>query len=76
MKFRYYQETDSLYIDLALKTSSESIEISPGIVVDYDKEGDIVGIDIDQASTKVDMSILEADSLPFGNLSIKKDTDA
>ncbi len=76
MELNYYQETDSLYIDLATKTSSESIEISPGIVVDYDKSGDIVGIDIDQASTKVDMSILEADSLPFGNLSIKKDHDA
>lgn len=76
MKFHYYQETDSLYINLANNTSSESIEVSPGIVVDYDGKGDVVGIDIDQASKKVDMSSLEADSLPFDNVSFKNESDA
>ncbi|MDD9897627.1 MAG: DUF2283 domain-containing protein [Candidatus Melainabacteria bacterium] len=76
MKFRYYQETDSLYINLAKNTSSESIEVSPGVVVDYDSEGDIVGIDIDQASKKVDMTSFETDSLPFDNVSFKNQDDA
>jgi uncharacterized protein YuzE len=35
MKINYYPETDSLYIDLSLKTSVESREVSPGIVLDY-----------------------------------------
>ena len=50
MKIRYYAETDSLYIDLTEKTSVESLEVAPGIVVDFDENNNIVGIDIDYAS--------------------------
>ena len=53
MKLNYYPETDSLYIDLPEKTSIESKEISEGVVLDYDDEGNLVGIDIDNASKKV-----------------------
>jgi uncharacterized protein YuzE len=48
MKMRYYKETDSLYICLSEKTSSESLEVAPGIVVDFDKVNNIVGIDIER----------------------------
>ncbi len=47
MKLSYYSGTDSLHIDLSSKTSTESREISPGNVLDYDSEGDLVGIDTD-----------------------------
>ena len=50
MKLNYYPDTDSLYIDLSDKVSTESQEISEGVVVDYDSEGNIVGLDIDNAS--------------------------
>ncbi len=72
MKLKYYKETDSLYIDLSEKKSSESKEVSPGIIIDYDPKGDIVGIDIDKASKKIDLSILEASSLPLINFSVTK----
>ena len=39
MKFHYYPETDSLYIDLADRTSKDSIEVAPGVVVDFDAAG-------------------------------------
>ena len=55
MKLKYYKDTDSLYIDLSSKPSSESKEISEGIILDYDAEGNIVGIDIDNASKKIDL---------------------
>ena len=55
MKLNYYPETDSLYIDLSSKPSKESIEISEGIVLDYDEAGHITGIDIDNASHKIDL---------------------
>jgi uncharacterized protein YuzE len=58
MKINYYPETDSLYIDLSEKVSSESSEISEGIVLDYDSEGNLVGIDIDNASKKVHLKEL------------------
>lgn len=70
MKFHYYAETDSLYIDLSEKSSVESVEVNPGVVLDFGDDGKIVGIDIDNASQVVDLSHLEAKSLPIVNLSV------
>lgn len=64
MKLNYYPETDSLYIDLSEKTSIESKEISEGVVLDYDDEGNLVGIDIDNASKKVHLKELTLRRLP------------
>jgi uncharacterized protein YuzE len=58
MKLNYHRDTDSLYIDLSEHTSVESREISEGIVLDYDAAGSIVGIDIDNASRKVQLDRL------------------
>ncbi|MDA0790267.1 MAG: DUF2283 domain-containing protein [Proteobacteria bacterium] len=71
MKMKYFKDTDSLYIDLSENPSSESTEISEGVVLDYDKEGKLVGIDIDNASNKVDLDRLIVSSLPG-----KVETDA
>ncbi len=70
MKFHYYVETDSLYIDLSARVSTDSNEVAPGVVVDFDAEGRIVGIDIDNASKVADLSHLEAEALPIANLSL------
>jgi uncharacterized protein YuzE len=64
MKLNYYADTDSLYIDLSERTSVESREISEGVVLDYDAEGNLVGIDIDNASRKVDLKKLTLNKLP------------
>lgn len=64
MKLNYYPETDSLYIDLSSKTSVTSEEISEGVVLDYDKDGNLVGLDIDQASLKLDLKELVLSKLP------------
>ena len=64
MKLHYYPETDSLYIDLNSKPSADSREIADGLVADFDVEGNIVGIDIDHASKKLDLKTLEAVALP------------
>jgi uncharacterized protein YuzE len=64
MKLNYFPDTDSLYIELAEQTSIESREVSEGVVLDYGAGGNWVGIDIDSASTKVDMRILKLTNLP------------
>lgn len=64
MKLHYYPETDSLYIDLSQKTSVDSQEVAPGVVLDFDAQGHLVGIDIDRASQFVDLSQLETQALP------------
>ncbi len=71
MKFNYFAETDSLYIDLSEKTSVDSKEVADGVVLDFDSEGNIVGIDIDRASKIVNLSRLESASLPFRSLEIE-----
>ncbi|NLX14577.1 MAG: DUF2283 domain-containing protein [Phycisphaerales bacterium] len=55
MKLNYYKDTDSLYIDLSSHPSAESREVSEGVVLDYDADGNITGIDIDNASRKIDL---------------------
>jgi uncharacterized protein YuzE len=64
MRINYYAETDSLYIDLSSKLSVDSREVSEGIVLDYDADGNLVGIDIDQASTKLEIKELILSKLP------------
>jgi uncharacterized protein YuzE len=64
MKLNYDSDTDSLYIDLSEQPSVESREISEGIVLDYDVAGNLVGIDIDNASQKVDLKKLTLNRLP------------
>ena len=65
MKFTYYPDTDSLYIDFSSKSSAESREVSEGIVLDYDAKGNLVGIDIDNASKKIELKELILDKVPI-----------
>jgi uncharacterized protein YuzE len=65
MKLSYYSDTDSLYIDLSAKPSAESVEVSDGVVLDYDSQGNLVGIDIDHASTKLDLGELVTNHVPI-----------
>jgi len=74
MKFHYYPETDTLYIDLSERASEDSREVAPGVVLDFDAEGNLVGIEIDRASKIVNLSRLEAESLPINTLSLANTT--
>lgn len=64
MKLTYHAETDSHYINLSEKPSVESREVSEGVVLDYDAAGNLVGIDIDHASKKVDLQTLILSRIP------------
>ena len=64
MKLHYYPETDSLYIELNGAPGSETIEIVEGLNADLDANGNVVGLDIDHASGKLDLSRIETIALP------------
>ena len=64
MKLHYYPETDSLYIELNSTPGSQTREIVEGLNVDLDADGDVVGLDIDHASGKLDLSRIETIALP------------
>lgn len=70
MKFNYYVDTDSLYIDLADKPGKETREVAPGVVLDFDAEGHLVGIDIDNASKTVNLKKLEVEDFPVSKVAI------
>jgi len=71
MKLHYYAETDSLYIDLSEKPSADSREIAPGVVLDFDADGLLVGIDIDHASKVANLTKLETQSLPLTSVTLE-----
>ena len=64
MKINYYKDTDSLYIDLTSQPSADSREISAGVVLDYDADGNLTGIDIDNASRKMNLNEVILNKLP------------
>jgi len=68
MKFHYYHDTDSLYIELSPKASVDSNEVAPGVVLDFDPMGHLVGIDVEHASQNVDLTRLETEALPLGSM--------
>ena len=64
MKLHYYPETDSLYIELKSDPGAETREVSDGLNIDLDALGEAVGFDIAHASTRLDLTTLEAVALP------------
>ena len=68
MKIAYDQATDSLYIHLADRASVDSDEVREGIVLDYDANGALVGIDVQHARKNVDIHNLSLSKLPLGQL--------
>jgi uncharacterized protein YuzE len=65
MKLHYYPETDSLYIELKDGPGAETREVADGLNVDIDAAGEVVGFDIDRASTRLDLSTVETVALPL-----------
>ena len=53
MVIRYDKELDIVYIRFSEKKIEESNEDKPGIILDYDIEGSIVGIEVLNASSKM-----------------------
>ncbi len=76
MIFEYYPDTDMLYIRLREGVSVESEEIAPDIVVDYDEQNRVIGIEIENASKHIDMTKIEIRALPIAASVLSKQTIA
>ncbi len=64
MKLTHYPDTNSLSINLSERPSIDSREISEGVILDYDAQGNLVGIAIDHASNKGVLNELTLSKLP------------
>lgn len=58
MKVYYDKEVDALYIKLGNKTPEGVVEISEGVNLDMASEGKIVGLEILDASKKIDIKTI------------------
>jgi uncharacterized protein YuzE len=54
MKISYDPQTDILRVLLSNTAIEESDEDKPGLILDYDKQGNIVGLEVLDASKRVD----------------------
>ena len=54
MKISYDAETDTLTMILKSGPVAESDEEKPGVILDFDEDGDVVGIEILDASRRVE----------------------
>ncbi len=54
MRMRVDQRADAVYLNLTDRPIKDSEEVADGIIVDYDAEGRIVGIEILDASKRTD----------------------
>ncbi len=54
MKVTYDRETDILQLVLTGAPVEESDEDKPGVIIDYDKNGNVVGMEILDASKRVE----------------------
>ncbi len=71
-RFDYDTEDDVLYIQNAVKEVEESVEFSEDIVLDLDKNGNVIGIEIFYASEFLNLFNKEIDKEFLENL---KDVD-
>ncbi len=65
MKLHDYEDTHSPCIDLSSGTSLHSKEISNRVVADYATAGQVIGIDIQHAFKRLDLSTIGTAHLPI-----------
>ena len=54
MRIEYDQQADLIYIRLKAGTIVESEEVRPGVVLDFDAEGKVLGIEMLDVSERTD----------------------
>ena len=55
MKLKYFEDTDTLYIEFREQEISESKDLDENTVLDLDTEGNICAITFEHASTRTDV---------------------
>ncbi len=60
MKLEFDPQADAVYLELTEAEVEKSTEIQPGIVLDYDAEGQVVGIEVLYVSQRSQLSLKKA----------------
>ena len=60
IKMNYFEEEDILHLVISEEEESNSVELSPNITAELNKNGELIGIEIIEASSFIRDSILES----------------
>ena len=60
MKMTYFNEEDILYLEISDEPEGGSIELSPNITVELNDKGELIGVEILEASNFIRDSVLES----------------
>ncbi len=47
---KYFEDTDTLSVDLATRPAAEAEEVAEDVIIDFDSDGNVVGFSIEHAS--------------------------
>jgi uncharacterized protein YuzE len=64
MIFEYFPDTDTLYIALRSGPGADAEEVAPDVILDYDANGNVIGITIEHASERAELSSLSVTRIP------------
>lgn len=67
-KMFYFEKEDILHLVMSDEEEANSVELSPNITAELNEQGELIGLEILQASTFVRDSILEAAQAKLLNL--------
>ena len=65
MRFEYFPETDTLYIELKAGPGVNAQEVAPNVVLDFNEDGEVIGIEIEHASKRTDLKNFQLSSFPI-----------
>lgn len=63
MKVKYFQDTDTLYIEFRDKAIAESRELDENTILDVDADGNVCGITFEHASERTDVERLSVEGM-------------
>ena len=55
MKLEYFPDTDTLYLTLKQGPGTNAEEVAPNVVLDYNAEREVIGVEIEQASKMTEL---------------------
>ena len=68
MKIQYFADTDTLYINIRDREGSDSGDVGPDMLADYDEDGAVVALTIEHASVRADLGSVEVQDVPHVRL--------
>ena len=61
MKIRYFEDTDTLLIELKLGSVAETRDLDENTVLDYDEQGQVFAITLEHATSRAEISSFSFD---------------